>query len=57
MMISLNSRGLYVVFRWATGDRPALGFKIKRASAMLLSEREGHARGWRLGPIYLGFYS
>ena len=58
MRVSFDpSRGLYVILRHATDERRAIGFKIKRASAMLFSERNGIARGFRLGPLYFGTYA
>lgn len=49
-------RGLYIVLRHAKADRPAIGLKIKRKSAMIYSERNGLARGITIGPIYIGTY-
>lgn len=58
MRISLTRRGLHCLFRMGDldGKRP-IGFKIKPVSAMLFSERNGHRRGVRVGPLYFGLYS
>lgn len=56
-MIHLTRLGLYVMFRRPTEHRAALGFIIKPASQMLYSERYGHRRGFKLGPLYFRTYA
>lgn len=57
MRASLSRDGLYVILRFASERKPALGFKVKLSSRMLFSERNGYRRGVRIGPLYLGSYA
>ena len=52
MKVALSRNGLFVILRYATQDRAALGFVIKPVTAMLFSERHGHRRGFTVGPLY-----
>ena len=56
MKIFMDRSGLYVIFCHATPVRRAIGFKIKRASAMLFSERYGYCPGFRVGSVWFGTY-
>jgi hypothetical protein len=49
--------GLFVIFRHATDQRRAIGFKIKSRRQMLFSERNGLSRGVCIGPLYFGLFS
>ena len=56
MRIILDRCGLYVVFRFGTPERRAIGFKIVWGRPLLFSEREGYARGFKIGPLWVGTY-
>jgi hypothetical protein len=52
-----RTHGLFVIFRHATDQRRAIGFKIKSRRQMLFSERNGLSRGVCIGPLYFGLFS
>jgi hypothetical protein len=54
-VIHLTRDGLYVHFLRPTETRRAVGFKIKWGT-LLFSEREGQARGFKIGPLYFGTF-
>lgn len=58
MIFKLSRDGLVFLWRVGTNDRQPLGLRIKPASQMLFSERNG-AWKWavRIGPAYLRTYA
>lgn len=57
MKIHIGWSYLYVIFRPAANERDPLGFKIKLKKNRLYSERNGHRRGFCLGPFWIGAYA